>query len=329
MGWTKDTITIRGKEVPVKFGKLNQSNLSFFVDNPRIYSIVRADEETPDQEEIQEKLLSMEYVKSLIQDIKSNGGLIDPVVVRDGTFEVLEGNSRLAAYRWLCSKDPAKWAQMKCMLLPKDISDADVFALLGQYHIKGKKDWAPFEQAGFLYRRHKGQGTTISDLSEEIGIGPRRVGQLIDTYQFMIDHKDKNINRWSYYEEFIKSNNIKKLRKDFPELDDVFVKQVKNGAIDKAVYVRDKLARMSSAQSKVVKKYVAGELTLDQAFDLVETSGNNDATYRRLSAFRQWLVSEETGEAVDAAGIPVKKKLQFELKKIHNESKRLLRKCED
>ncbi len=94
-----------------------------------------------------------EHVKELKESIKSNGGLIDPIIVRDGDFVVLEGNSRLAAYRILYKTDPIKWAKIKVTLLPKDIPESAVFTLLGQYHIVGKDPWDPYEQAGYLYRR--------------------------------------------------------------------------------------------------------------------------------------------------------------------------------
>src|SRR5262249_48545141 len=55
--------------------------------------------------EIYEELLEQEHVRELKDDIKLNGGLIDPLIVKDNTFEVLEGNSRLAACRWLYKND--------------------------------------------------------------------------------------------------------------------------------------------------------------------------------------------------------------------------------
>lgn len=328
MNWVDDTITIRKQTIKVQHGEIDQLKLLFFVENPRIYSLVRAGDDEPDQAEIQEKLLSMDYVKSLIQDIKSNGGLIDPVIVKAGTHEVLEGNSRLAAYRWLASKDPIKWGKIKCTLLPGDISETDVFALLGQYHIKGKKDWAPYEQAGFLYRRHKNQGISVTDLGNELGLGRMRIRQLIDTYQFMLNQDERNINKWSYYEEYIKSNKIKKLRDDYVHLDTIIVEKIKSGEINKAVDIRDKLAKLVDVSSKVVAKFVNKEIGLDEAFDLVEASGNNDGTYKRLSNFRQWMVSEDTTEAIVMAQSQALKKIVFELKKIQGESSRLLKKLD-
>lgn len=113
-----ETLLIRGVEVPVSTTTLPQAELRFFVDNPRVYSIVRVDGEEPSQADIERKLLEMDHVKALIQDIKRDGGLTDPVVVRAGGLEVLEGNSRLAAYRALAKIDPIKWGRMKVRLLP-------------------------------------------------------------------------------------------------------------------------------------------------------------------------------------------------------------------
>ncbi|HMD89494.1 MAG TPA: hypothetical protein VKF38_10055, partial [Anaerolineaceae bacterium] len=71
--------------------KLNQSILKFYPQNPRIYSLLDTDEEIPDQKLIEEKLIGMEHVRELKQSIEANGGLIDPLIVRDGDFMVLEG----------------------------------------------------------------------------------------------------------------------------------------------------------------------------------------------------------------------------------------------
>jgi ParB-like chromosome segregation protein Spo0J len=62
----------------------------------------------PTQEEIQQQLSELEHVKELREDIKRNGGLLEPLIVREGSLEVLEGNRRLAAYRQLAAKEPIK-----------------------------------------------------------------------------------------------------------------------------------------------------------------------------------------------------------------------------
>ena len=325
MSWVEDTLMIRGKKIPVKIGMMNQESLRFYPENPRVHSIVRADDKEPEQEEIQRQLLKMDHVKALYQDIKANGGLIDPVIVRDGNYEVLEGNSRLAAYRALGAEDPIKWGKIKCQLLPEDTDDSDVFALLGQYHIKGKKDWAPYEQAGFLYRRYKRHKISKTLLGQELGLGKRRVSQLIEAYQFMIDHKDYNINRWSYYEEYIKSNKIKKLREGYVGFDDDIVAKIKSGEISRAVEIRDNLPKLASAPKKIVRKFQEGIIDLQEAVDLADQSGGTDTTYRKLNRFRTWLGQEETEAEILNPESSARDKIRFEVGKLYANFRRLSR----
>jgi hypothetical protein len=164
------TLLIRNKTLATITREVPYKQLQFYVDNPRIYSFVRSDGQTPSQDDILTRLQGLEHVRELVQDIRANGGLIDPLIVRDGDFVVLEGNSRLAAYHHLASEDPIRFGQVRCTLLPADIDDRLIFALLAQYHVKGKKDWAPYEKAGFVYRRFKSQGVDLPVVAAEIGL---------------------------------------------------------------------------------------------------------------------------------------------------------------
>ncbi|RUW94397.1 ParB N-terminal domain-containing protein [Mesorhizobium sp. M7A.F.Ca.US.010.02.1.1] len=311
----KETLLIRGMEVPVQSTTLPQIELRFFVDNPRVYSILRADGEEPSQATIERKLLEMDHVKALIQDIKRNGGLTDPVIVRAGKLEVLEGNSRLAAYRALAKLDPIKWGQMKCRLLPADIDEGLVFALLGQYHIKGKKDWAPFEQAGFLYRRFKVHDVDVAQLAQEIGLSKRKVEHLIDTYQFMYDHGEADTARWSYYDEYLKSSQIRKARLSQPGFDDLVVNKIKSGEIPRAVDVRDRLPVICSAP-KALQKFATKIYDFEESHEQAVEAGADSAPYKRLAKFRLWLVKPDVEAALGKAQGETRKKIQFELDKL-------------
>ena len=147
-----DILTIGNIDYEIVRTELKQKDLKFFPENPRVYSVLNMTNEQPTQEQIEEIMCKTDHVKKLKESIKSNGGLIDPIFVRDGDMVVLEGNSRLAAYRILYKQNPIRWSKLKAILLPKDIPDSAVFSLLGQYHIIGRKDWEPYEQAGYLYR---------------------------------------------------------------------------------------------------------------------------------------------------------------------------------
>ncbi len=316
----EDTLRIQNKDIPVRIGMLPHLKLRFYADNPRIYSIVNADMDEPEQEMIESQLQSMEHVKVLIQDIKANGGLTDAIIVLEGTWEVLEGNSRLAAYRYLFSKKPQLWAHIKCVVLPESVKESQIFALLGQYHIKGKKDWAPFEQAGFLYRRHKNHGMDVDELAKEIGLPKGIADRYIKTYEFMLGHGDTNVSRWSYYEEFIKNNKIKMLRDKYPSFDDLIVEKIQSGEIKRAQDIRDKLPALSNAP-KTAKKFVEGALSFEQAMDAVEDSGNADALYLKINRFRHWLVNESTEAAIKGATKTVQGKINYELSKVESQTK--------
>lgn len=310
-----ETLLIRGVEVPVVTTSLPQKDLQFFVENPRVYSVLRMDGEEPSQADIERKLLEMDHVKALIHDIKRDGGLTDPVVVRSGTFEVLEGNSRLAAYRHLAKNDPVKWGHMKVRLLPQDLDESLIFALLGQYHIKGKKDWAPFEQAGFLYRRSKAHDIDSAKLAQEIGLTKRKVEHLVAVYQFMLDHGEADTAKWSYYDEYLKSSKIKKARLSQAGFDNLVVEKIKSGEIAKAVDVRDRLPVVCSA-SKALQKFASRTLSFEDAHDHAVEAGADSTPLKKLAKFRQWLVRPETEAALNHAQGETRNKILFELDKL-------------
>ena len=310
-----DTLLIRGVDVPVQTTTLLQADLRFFLDNPRVYSILRSDGEEPSQGDIERKLLEMDHVKALIQDIKRDGGLTDPIVVRAGSLEVLEGNSRLAAYRALARIDPLKWAKMKCKLLPEDLDESLIFALLGQYHIKGKKDWAPFEQAGFLYRRSTAHNIDAAQLAQEIGLSKHKVEHLIATYQFMLDHHETDTARWSYYDEYLKSRLIRKARLGQPGLDAHVVEKVQSGEIARAVDIRDRLPVICSAP-KVLKKFANRAYDFEEACEQAVDAGADSTPYKKLATFRRWLTKPEAATALGRTQGETRKKIEYELDKI-------------
>lgn len=312
-----DTLTVRGQEIPIVTKYLTQTSLKFFPDNPRIYSIVRPDGKEPNQNEILKRLLEQEHVRQLIQDIKRNGGLIEPLLVRDGSMEVLEGNSRLAAYRHLAKSDPVKWAYVKCTVLPSDVSESLIFVILGQHHIKGKKDWVPYEQAGFLYRRFKLHKVDLETLANEIGLPQRRVKHLINTYQFMIDNKQDDVNRWSYFDEYLKSTKIKKARDKFPQLDEQVVKKINSGEIPRAVDVRDELPLICSGPSKLLKRFVEGNSTFSEASEAAQEAGSKNIELKKLQNFRNWVVKPEVEAALVRTQGQSKSRIIYELDKLH------------
>ena len=317
------TMLIRGEEIPVVTKMMEQDRLLFYVDNPRVYSVLRSGGNDPSQEEIQERLQKLEHVKELREDIKENKGLLEPLIVKSGTLEVLEGNSRLAAYRALAAKEPLKWNLVKCTLLPEDIKESLVFALLGQYHIKGKKDWAPYEQAGFLYRRFHKHDANPQTLAREIGLSVREVNRLIEVYSFMVEHEENGVDRWSYYYEYLRSNKIHKARAQYPDLDSVIVSKIRSKEIAKAVDVRDHLPTICTAP-KVLNKFVKETVPFEKAYNASVSAGGENVNLNQIKRFRNLICKPETESHLLDSDTRAKKAVIYELRKIGDRTKHLL-----
>ncbi len=314
--WIEDYIMLRGEEVPVKIGYLPQIQLRFFPENPRVYSILSAWDKEPAQDEIEKMLLAREHVKQLIQSIKANGGLTDPIFVRDSSFVVLEGNSRLAAYRALARMDPIKWGNMKCKILPEDIPEDKVFALLGEYHIIGKQDWAPYEQAGYLYRRYKNYGADPHKLAGDLGLSLRKVNHLMAVYSFMINHEDNDHLRWSYYDELLKSSKVKNAREQWPGFDEVVVSKIKSGEIPRAVDVRDNLSKIAKSGSRNIKSFLSGSHSFQDCVERAISGGADEHCYQTAKRFKKFIIDTKVRLDFFETPINLRKKILYEFKKI-------------
>jgi hypothetical protein len=318
-----DVITLRGKEVPLIVDNVDNGKLRFYTENPRIYSHLWSEGREPTQQEIFDVLAKTEHVREvLLPSIKANGGLIEPVLVKGAV--VLEGNSRLAAYRLLSQIDAEKWRLIRIRRLPDDISEADVFALLGEYHIVGKKDWLPFEQAGYLYRRHKTHGVSEGDLEKEIGLSSSKIRHLVKVYQFMSDHNDRNPSRWSYYDELLKGRKFADAVAKYPDFNEVIVEKINSGEIERAVDLRDRLPLIAKAGGNTLKKFMAGALSFEEAVSDARLRGAGNYNYKKLNEFRQWLADGQLDDEFRSTKASDKQMLKYELDKINRRVKGLL-----
>lgn len=133
---TQSEITIHGKTIPCRDERLPIDSLLFLKDNPRVYSCIAElagfDDLFPaeQQQTIYDTLRKEQSVRVLIPDIRDNGGLIEPILVRADREEVIEGNSRLAAYRSLYNETKDnKWKYIPCRIVSR-LSDDQLAALL-------------------------------------------------------------------------------------------------------------------------------------------------------------------------------------------------------
>lgn len=319
-------LIIRGKSYKVETNYLKHESLKFYKDNPRVYSALHTnDGKVPSQEEIGEHLQSLDHVRDLRDDIRENEDLIEPVYVKAATLEVVEGNSRLAAYRMLADENAIKWQLIKCVLLPKEVDDSAIASLLGQLHLKGKKDWSPFEQASFLHRRHYKDKISVKALEKEFNLKEKSIKHRIAVIDFMIKHKDNKVARWSYYDEFLKSRRIKKACEDHSDFEQTVVEKIKSGEIKKAADLRDKLKVVCGTKSeKPIQQLISGD-SLDDAFKSAKSLGGDHTALQKLKRFRAWVVTNATKQAVKSAPDRIQVEILHELRLIKTQSSKLLK----
>lgn len=327
-------ITIGKKEFQVKEITMNQQDLVFYVDNPRVYSIIRENgNDNPSQHDIETYMRSMEHVKELKSQIEQNGGLLEALLVvkRNDEYEVLEGNSRLAAYRILFESNPAKWCKVPVNLLPESITDDEIFTLIGSVHLNKKKDWTVFEQAAYVYRQKQRQNCPDSTLAKKVGLSVPTVKKYVDVYKFMVNADDMVQSHWNYYEQYVTSKDIQRYRDTYPEMDDLVIRQIKTGKIKMAKDIRDKLGKIAKATDKssnrIMRDYIAGSIDVDEAYTRFEATGKSGHNYGKVKDFRVLMTSDDFIKSIkaEANGNP---SIPFELKKIKKALDKLLKDLE-
>ncbi len=284
-------VPIGNRQVPSEYKEISHADLEFYPDNPRINSILMSGDTEPTQADIESALINLPHVAKLKREIEQFGGLAEPIYVRDGNVKiVLEGNSRLAAYRLLNKEDPLKWNKMRCQIF-KDITDSEADQLIGLLHISGKTDWDPYEQAGYFYRRFHKQGVSKSELGKQLSISAKEVGKLIEIYEFMLKKKLPS-KQFSYYDNYLRKEAIKTVRENNAGFDDLIISKVNTGEISEARVLRDDLPKVCAKGGKVLKRFIQETLPFDDAVDASEF-GDFDQQIKKISDFQKFLINIE------------------------------------
>ena len=289
-------MTIGKEQVKVVETELKQSDLLFYPENPRVYNALHGIVgENPSQEDIQRHMQSLDSVKLLKLSIEANGGLLEPIIVRKNI--VLEGNSRLAAYRLLAKTDPIKWGTIKANVMPDDTPEELVVALLGTIHIIGKTPWTPFEQAGYLTRAINRTRKPIDALANELGMQKSMAQSFIRVYQTMVENDDAEPHKWSYYFELDKRNDIKSAHENNPSLNlmQTILERIKDDKIEKAADLRDigKLVKAKGETAEqALEEYLNDEITLKDAVELAKEDTKLASLQNKVTNFLNFVKKE-------------------------------------
>ena len=171
--------------------------------------------------------------------------MIDEVLVRDNV--VLEGNSRLCAYRHLYEKakqkndrgEMLKWSNIRARIIPPDAPNYIVFSMLGTWHIKGKKEWDTYEKAAYFKRMITDHGYTAKDIADSISQTEKFVNDHIDAYDMMVKHNIYTLEKFSYFYELLKNKKIREMAANEPAIIDNTIEAIKEGRFKRGEEIRD------------------------------------------------------------------------------------------
>jgi hypothetical protein len=312
--------TVGNKELSYTEKDLLVANLKFYPKNPRVFSLLNEDECEPDQDTIYNHMKSTEHVRTLRLNIRTNGGLINPILVSGDV--VIEGNSRLAAYKMLQETDPVRWGKIRCHVFKEPLTDDDVFNLLCTFHVNGRKDWNPMEQAGLLYRRQQECMRPIEEIAKERGMKAADAKNMVATYELMKENDDIETSKWSYYEEFRKI--IKYVQQAEFKVPDVSIKtsileKIKDGTIAESKDLRKigKLVRSDEDEAiRVLNAYVNGECDIEDIEDIVANTDKLSNAIKQSTKFHQFLTNHDISELLamnDTEG----EELDYNLRRIY------------
>ena len=336
-----DKITFRKKEVPRKDIFVPIKRLAFYPENPRIYSRFAGTTDRT-QENIQKMLEGMEHVKELRSQIDKDGDVNEhlyciPIPKEselhgDFDYQVLEGNSRLAALR-INKPTPPPITSVRCFILDFSNYSAKeteslIFSLLGQFHITVKTNWESYENAAYIYRRYKNQAVGLENIAKEIGKSKAKVQKMIEAFEMMMKAEDENRKHWSYYEAFVSSTKIKKYRTEYHDLDNRVVSLIKDEKFPRAMDMRDKLPDILG-DKKARKIFFAEEETdpFEEALEIAHSHGNTDLTFKRIQRFRKDLATADTKKQIRnlLQNTATRSKTEYELNKISRFVENLLK----
>jgi len=174
-------LKIGNVDVPVEDVEMNQVELLFYPDNPRVHNAVHSSNiEDPSQEELEKEMRSRDNVKKLKVNIEAMGGLLNPIVICKNV--VLEGNSRLAAYRMLAESDKVKWSKIKCTRLPDDIKEDLILTYLGSVHLVGQTPWSAFEKASYIYRMKEKSRRPVKAMADDMGLDAKEAELFVEVH---------------------------------------------------------------------------------------------------------------------------------------------------
>jgi hypothetical protein len=240
----------------------------------------------------------LDSTRERIKDLEENKGLIDEIYILRN--QVVEGNTRLCAFRWLCEKHPndKHWKKIKARVLDNNVTEEQLFYILGVFHIKGKTEWDAYEKAAYIHKMINILKKSPEEICKQLRMQKKNVEATLEAYRVMSerylpssnkndgDNKDE-LKKFSYFDAFFHQKELVERKDNTPDFLGNFVEWVKEGKFKNAQSVRDlpKILANRKAQKKFVES--EPEVAFEEAKQILyeDRPGKVDKFYRKFEEF--------------------------------------------
>ena len=161
--------------------------------------------------------------RSLKESIKVSGGIIHPIVVNqneDGSYTVIEGNTRLQIYKEFHENDTeGSWETIPCLVYQR-LSSEEKHEIRLQSHLVGPREWDPYSKAKYLYELSEKERLPMNRIIDMCGGGKNEIQKAIDAY----------IDMELYYRQYCKSSGFDFSTRDFSKF-----REFQNGTVKQSL----------------------------------------------------------------------------------------------
>lgn len=186
---------------------------------------------------------------SLRESIKVNGGIINPILVNhrsNGSYVVIEGNTRLQIYKDFSSSDvPGNWDVIRCIVY-ENLSEEEIHSIRLQSHLVGPREWDPYSKAKYLDFLMNKEKLPLASIISFCGGKKTEINRLVTAYRDMQQYYIPIVKEMGYdldYKDFSKFAELQNksildslIFHGYTKVD--YAKWVINGNIDTAQNVR-------------------------------------------------------------------------------------------
>lgn len=218
LGGESLTTTMGVKTISIERWPLDELRLDPL--NPRFSDTLDLRGALMTEKEMEGDIWNDPETKTLYQSIIAYGGLTEKPWITIGGV-VKEGNRRIVSLKKireniksgrLKNVPQKKFDFVECRVFPKDISEVEILALMGQWHVTGKREWRAHNQAKFIHDLYHNYGQTLDRISTLIGKSVPFLIQKKWAYEEMLKFvkrypKLARSVHFSYFEELYKQRS--------------------------------------------------------------------------------------------------------------------------